>query len=189
VPEEALSFATARLFLEPCREPDLDALHALWTDPGVRRYLWDDQVISREKAEETLAGALATFARDGFGLWTLRTAGENGLIGFAGLRRIAEVPLEVELLYGLYPRFWGRGFATEASLSVLDRGFDRHGLERIWARADAPNAASFRVMQRLGMRPCEGPGSESGVVCYAITREEHDRRRRSRGAPAESSDS
>jgi hypothetical protein len=37
----------------PFASEDLDALHALWTDPDVRRYLWDDIVISRERAAET----------------------------------------------------------------------------------------------------------------------------------------
>jgi ribosomal-protein-alanine N-acetyltransferase len=171
------SFTTARLRLDPTRECDLDSLHAIWTEPGVRRYLWDDVIIPREKVEETLRASLASFARDGFGLWALRLTGDQDLIGFAGLRRIAELPLEVELLYGLHPRFWKRGLATEASDAVLERGFARHGLERIWARADAPNAASFRVMKRLGMTRCQGPGSASGIVCHSIRREEHETRR------------
>ena len=171
------SFMTARLRLDPVREPDLESLHALWTEPSVRRYLWDDVIIPREKAEETLRKSLASFARDGFGLWALRLIGDQDLIGFAGLRRIAELPLEVELLYGLHPRFWGRGLATEAAAALLERGFVRHGLERVWARADAPNAASFRVMKRLGMTRCQGPGSASGIVCHAIRREEHETRR------------
>ena len=133
---DGTSFTTARLRLDPTRERDLDSLHALWTEPGVRRYLWDDVIIPREKAEETLRASLASFARDGFGLWVLRLTGDQDLIGFAGLRRIAELPLEVELLYGLHPRFWKRGLATEASAAVLERGFARHGRERIWARAD-----------------------------------------------------
>jgi hypothetical protein len=46
----------------PFASEDLDALHALWTDPDVRRYLWDDIVISRERAAETVDDALTTAA-------------------------------------------------------------------------------------------------------------------------------
>jgi len=48
---------TPRLVLVPFAPEDLDALHALWTDEHVRRYLWDDIVISRERATETFKGA------------------------------------------------------------------------------------------------------------------------------------
>lgn len=115
-------FTTARLRLDPTRERDLDSLHALWTEPGVRRYLWDDAIIPREKAEQMLRVSLTSFARDGFGLWVLRLLDDQELIGFAGLRRIPGLALEVELLYGLHPRFWKRGLATEAAAAVLERG-------------------------------------------------------------------
>jgi RimJ/RimL family protein N-acetyltransferase len=58
----------------------------------------------------------------------------------------------VELLYSLEPAHWGRGLATEAAARLLDHGFGTLGLARIIARADTPNLASQRVMQRLGMR-------------------------------------
>jgi RimJ/RimL family protein N-acetyltransferase len=57
----------------------------------------------------------------------------------------------VELLYGLYQNFWGRGLATEAARAVLRFGFEEVGLEEILACADLDNPASVRVMERLGM--------------------------------------
>ncbi|HEX2728483.1 MAG TPA: GNAT family N-acetyltransferase, partial [Rubrobacteraceae bacterium] len=41
---------SARLRLRPLVPNDLDAVHRLWTEPEVRKYLWDDEIISREKA-------------------------------------------------------------------------------------------------------------------------------------------
>jgi RimJ/RimL family protein N-acetyltransferase len=49
---------TARLALEPWRPEDLDALHALWIDADVRRYLWDGEVMSRERAEATVRAGI-----------------------------------------------------------------------------------------------------------------------------------
>ena len=72
------------------------------------------------------------------------------LIGFAGLREFGE-DCEVELLYGLLPEFWHQGYATEASRAVLQHGFQVCGLTKIYAGADPPNEASFRVMKNLGM--------------------------------------
>ena len=51
---------TPRLTLQPYRLDDIDLLHQLWTTPEVRRYLWDDIVITRQRAEETVRAAIDT---------------------------------------------------------------------------------------------------------------------------------
>ncbi len=94
------------------------------------------------------------------------------LIGFCGLRFIDETP-EIEILYGLWPEFWRKGFATEAARAVLRYGFEVCGLDRIVAGADPPNSASLRVMERLGMKfDRQDRRNELEVIYYALTREE-----------------
>jgi RimJ/RimL family protein N-acetyltransferase len=55
-------------------------------------------------------------------------------------------------LYGIKPQRWGQGFAAEIAAAVSRRGFEINGLERIYAGADPPNKASFRVMEKIGMK-------------------------------------
>ena len=57
-----------------------------------------------------------------------------------------------ELGYWVAVEHWGRGIATEASRALLEYGFGEMGLHRIQARHLARNAASGRVMEKLGMR-------------------------------------
>jgi len=164
MPSSLLS--TERLQLYPVTLEDVDALLALWRDPDVRRYLWDDRQITRREAEELVAQFLAA-ARQGHHLWTLEAEG-GALVGFVALREIPNTA-ELELLYGLAPQFWGRGFATEAASAVLEYGFDVLGLARIWARTDPPNTPSMEVARRLGMRPADDPGGTS-LVSFVIER-------------------
>src|SRR5713226_134843 len=103
-----MKLATARLRLRPCTLDELDALHRFWTDPDVRRYLWDDQIISREKAEAVLQSSLASFPMHGFGLWTVTLTEDDALIGVCSLRNGGDPP-EVELIYGITPAYWGQG--------------------------------------------------------------------------------
>ena len=142
---------TARLRLRPFGVGDVDAIHALWTDPGVRRFLWDDRVIGRERAAEEVSSALKDEAEGGFGLWTLHLRAAWGVIGFCGFRRMHGAD-ELELLYGLLPGHWGKGLAVEASRAALDQLFAACSPPRVYALADPPNAQSFRVMEKLGMR-------------------------------------
>lgn len=169
-----LRLETDRLRLRPCELADLDALHSLFTDPEVRRFLWDDRVIARGETAGVIEASVASFASHGFGQWLAFSREDDALVGFSGLR-LVDGTTDVELLYALAPSHWGRGLASEAARAVLQHGFATLGMTRILARADAPNAASLRVMQRLGMR-FERRGLEHGLdtVCYSLAREDFD---------------
>lgn len=142
---------TVRLFLRPYTLDDVDALHRLWTDPDVRRYLWDDEVIARERAALEVDQSIASFQANGFGSWTLRLRQDECLAGFCGLRTCGE-PRQIEILYGMAPAVWGWGLATEAVGAVLEFGIEKCGLDRIIGRTDTPNIASMRVMEKAGMK-------------------------------------
>ncbi len=142
---------TERLRLRPFADEHLDALHSLWTDPDVRRYLWDDRVMSREQAIAVIKASESNFAQRGFGFWALLLRAEgDALVGFCGFR-VFEESGEPELLYGILPRLWGKGLVTEAGHVVIRDGFERCGFSRVVAATDTPNQSSVKVMQRLGM--------------------------------------
>jgi RimJ/RimL family protein N-acetyltransferase len=135
--------------LRPLGAADLEAAHALWTDPDVRRYLWDNVVIPPERAAEALATSERNFQERGFGLWGITTTEGGPLVGFCGGQVAAGG--EAELLYGLLAPWWGQGVATECAGAVLDHLFGPLGLTEAVALTDVPNVASVRVMERLGM--------------------------------------
>lgn len=169
---------TERLRLTPFTMDHLDALHALWTDPDVRRYLWDDEVISRERAAAVIAESERNFAERGYGFWVMLLRGEamdepDVVIGFCGYR-VFEDSGEPELLCGILPRYWGKGLVSEAGHAVVRHGFERNGFTRIIAATDTPNQSSVRVMQRLGMvflRRGEFHGLDT--VFYELTPEDY----------------
>jgi ribosomal-protein-alanine N-acetyltransferase len=161
---------TDRLILRPCTLDDIDALHALWTNPDMRRYLWDDKIIPRETAKEVVEASMESFDARGYGIWLVLNKHDETLAGFAGLRPVEDVE-EVELLYGLDPRYWRQGLATEASIAVLRYGFEDCGLEEISGDTDTPNADSIKTIERLGMK-FHGERERNGLknVHYSITR-------------------
>jgi [ribosomal protein S5]-alanine N-acetyltransferase len=97
------SIRTDRILLRSCRRDDVDALHALWTAPEVRRYLWDDIVITRDVAEELVESHLKTSDELKIGYWALHipppvSLSEAPIAGFCGFRPVSP---EIELMYGL----------------------------------------------------------------------------------------
>ncbi|HEX7037103.1 MAG TPA: GNAT family N-acetyltransferase [Pseudomonadales bacterium] len=143
--------STERLVLRPIASSDVDALHAFWIDPSVRKYLWDNEIISRETVEEIVRSSERCFEEIGAGLFAIELHTRPGeLVGFCGLRRMDGTD-QMELLYGILPRYWGEGLVTEAAKAVLHHGFEACGLDRIMGVTQTPNQRSVRVMQRLGM--------------------------------------
>lgn len=109
---------TARLRLQPLSLDDLEPLLALWTEPGVRRFLFDDQIISREQAATEIIDSIARFETNGCGLWGATLRQEAGLIGFCGYRFFHDPP-QLQLLYGFHADHWSKGLATEAARTMI----------------------------------------------------------------------
>jgi RimJ/RimL family protein N-acetyltransferase len=146
----AHDLVSARLELRASVLGDLGELHALWTDAEVRRFLFDDRRISESEAQAFVQASVVDFAARGYGIWLVFEKGRRRLAGFAGLLRNPEGP--PNLVYGIRPDLAARGYATEAARAVLDHSFAALGLAEIAADVDEPNAASIRVLEKLGMR-------------------------------------
>ena len=140
------ALATPRLALAPFAAADAEALLALFRDPDVRRYLLDDELVEPAWVEGEIAASAERFAGGGLGLWLARR--DADAIGFVGFRPFFAPPVE-QLLYGLLPACTGQGFAVEMADAVVAVAFAAWR-ETVRASVDAPNAASVRVLERLG---------------------------------------
>jgi RimJ/RimL family protein N-acetyltransferase len=77
------------------------------------------------------------------------------LIGNCGIRLAQADAQQGELGFEISPAYWNHGYATEAAQAILGFAFGHLGLHRVWGHCVADNVASWRVMEKLGMR-CEG---------------------------------
>ena len=59
---------------------------------------------------------------------------------------------EVELGYDLYPRFWGRGLASEAARATVGQALGELGIERVIGVVKPAHLASRRVLEKAGLR-------------------------------------
>ena len=81
---------------------------------------------------------------------TLKT--RSRLIGNCGIRIATVAAYEADIGYELSPEHWGRGYVTEAARAIVQFGFAELKVHRIWAWCIADNAASARVLEKLGMK-------------------------------------
>lgn len=141
---------TPRLELRPLTVADAPVVRAQWSDPQVRRYLFDGQVPSLQLVERLLHVSAQDFAAHGWGLWGVSLPGQPTPIGTAGLRRVPG-HAHVEVMVSLLPRWWGQGLAREAGVAAMRVGFGT-GLERVLAMHDPGNSASQALIGRVGFQ-------------------------------------
>jgi RimJ/RimL family protein N-acetyltransferase len=111
----------------------------------------------------------ASFRAHGFGLWLAFERGEPSPVAFAALVERPEPGAAPSLLYGVRAESEGRGLATEAARAVLGHAFGALGLPRVHADVDAPNVASVRVLEKLGMvRVGERTGAFGALLDFEL---------------------
>jgi len=160
--------STERLVLRPVTTDDHAAVLAHWTQPDVRRFLFDGAALSGVEVAETIEESIGDFAVRGFGVWLIELGSTADLIGTAGLRPLGSSGLEI--FYSLAPGAWGHGYATEAARAVVEYGLGPLGLPEVLAEVDEGNAASVAVVKRLGMTPyAVVPGLLGPMTRYRIT--------------------
>jgi RimJ/RimL family protein N-acetyltransferase len=165
------SIETDRLLLRPWRLSDEDAVwETLLSDPEVTRYLPVDAKRSRASVDGRAERANALWSTNGVGYWAVehRTTGE--FMGHCGLNFL-EPSDEIEVLYAFGRTFWGQGYATEAANASVQFGFREKSYDKIIALAIPENAASRRVMEKIGMAyERDGRYFDLDVVIYSIMR-------------------
>ena len=180
---------TERLVLRRFTEDDVDHLVELDGDPAVMHFITGGRPTPRREIEtDVLPAFLGYYERfAGYGFWAAIEKSTGRFIGWFHFRPANDSPPdEVELGYRLRRAAWGKGYATEGSRALIDKGFAELGAERIVAFTMVVNAASRRVLEKAGMRlvrtfhqpwPDRIEGEEQGDAEYAVLRSEWEEAR------------
>jgi len=145
---------TVRLHLRPFQGSDLDDLYAYHSRPEVTRFLyWNAR--NREETQLDLQRKQAdtSLTAEGAYLSLAVVLPESAkLIGQVSLAWRSQQHQQGEIGFVFNPDYGGQGYATEAAQAILALGFAKLQLHRIYGRCDARNVASYKLMERLGMR-------------------------------------
>lgn len=145
---------TERLRLRPFTRGDVDAVFTYRRREDVALYLFDGP-LSREEcalAVQQRIGQITLEGEDDKVVLGVELASSGALIGEVSLiwRNVDARQGEIGWIFD--PDYQGHGYATEAANALLDLGFGPGDMHRISARCDVRNMASWRLMDRLGMR-------------------------------------
>ncbi|MFB7513021.1 GNAT family N-acetyltransferase [Streptomyces sp. NPDC056144] len=154
---------TARLRLRPFTDADAAPLYALHSSTHAMRY-WDSPPWTDPARSQRFLTACRRIAEEGTGARVVAERLSDGaFLGWCGLTSWDPDFRSASLGYAFDPAAWGHGYATETAHAVLRWAFDTLDLNRVQAEADTRNAASARVLEKLGFLH-EGTLREDCVV-------------------------
>ena len=154
-PNLSLPRLAGPVLLRRLRRADLAAFHAYRGDPAVCRYqAWSP--MSGAEASEFIAEMEATplFQPGKWAQIAIARAKDGALVGDMGLF-VAEGCKSAEIGFTLSPAARSRGYASAAAAASIQLLFEHTAVPRVFGITDARNAASVRVLERVGMSRAE----------------------------------
>ncbi|MES2898583.1 MAG: GNAT family N-acetyltransferase [Pseudomonadota bacterium] len=163
---------TERLLVRTVEVDDAAFYLELVNSPGFIANIGDRGLRTEDAAREAIrTGPVAMQAARGHAIWLVEIKESGVAIGMSGLIKRDTLD-EVDIGYAFLPAYHGHGYAVEAARAVVDYGRDVLGLKRLAAIITPGNAASYAVVDKLGMvfsRMVYLTPSDTGTRLYEMT--------------------
>lgn len=148
---------SARLSYHYITESDADFLWELDQDELVMKYINGGKKSSKEDIQNIFIPRVQAFSNFafGWGLWRVEKLDDGESVGWILVRPFGFFTQHpetdnIELGWRFKQSSWGKGYATEAALTVKEALYEI-GVEKFSAIANPDNAASINIMKKLGM--------------------------------------
>jgi len=170
-----------RLGFRTWSEADIELAIFLWGDPEVTRLIGGP--FSRGQVQERLSREIATMQSHGIQYWPIFLLATGAYAGCCGLRPYKSEGGIYEVGVHLRKAFWGQGYAPEAARTATEYAFHTLGVKALFAGHNPGNAASRRVLEKLGFRYTHDeyyPPTGLNHPSYRLTSEEFVREQKRR---------
>jgi ribosomal-protein-alanine N-acetyltransferase len=146
------TFETKNLVLRKIEPKDARDLFSFLSDEAVCRYLTNNIFKNIVQAQRSINGMQQFFDSKQKIRWGIAQKEDNRIIGYCGYFYFDETNLSGEINYCLAKENWGQGIMSEAIDAVIRFGFEKIGLNRVEAKTNPKNPASFRVLEKVGFK-------------------------------------
>lgn len=147
---------TKRLILREMQFSDANALFEMEKNPNVHQYLWKKPLTNIAEVNTYIKSVRTQYQNNNIGRFIIVLKETDQIIGWAGLKYNTEMVNNkihfYDIGYRLNEKFWGKGYASEASLAWIDYGFNVMKIEVMGAAAHTDNFASNRILQKIGLK-------------------------------------
>ncbi|MEX1377973.1 MAG: GNAT family N-acetyltransferase [Eubacteriales bacterium] len=145
---------TERLILRHFIPDDAKHIFKLHNDIEVMRYIPHKEPLNVpiEKCEKFINLCTEQYGRKpGYGLFAAIKKDTGEFIGWNEINSL-DCTDDIEIGYRYFEKYWGKGYATEISLALVEYGFSKLNLDKLVGIAMPQNKASIRVLEKIGMK-------------------------------------
>ena len=143
---------TERIGFSKWSVEDIALAESLWGEKAVTRLICANGKFTEREILQRLAQEIENNRKYGVQYWPIFHLKSGDLIGCCGLRPYGEEKGCYELGVHLREKFWGKGFATEASKAAVDYAAGVLKAVSLFAGHHPENTASKKVLEKLGFR-------------------------------------
>jgi [ribosomal protein S5]-alanine N-acetyltransferase len=164
-----LILESKNLIYKPMCYEDAAALFEMDNNPNVHKYLWQKPILEIKEVYDTIEMVNKQYIENKIGRFSTFLKETNELIGWTGIKFVND-HIEngntnfYDYGYRLNEKFWNKGYATEASRTWLDYGFNEMKIEEMNAYTHAKNGASNHVLQKVGFQFMEDYPDKENVI-------------------------
>ena len=144
-------FQSPRLYFREFTENDVYLLFELNSNPNVIKYVHEPAPTLENVTNILFNSILPQYKLYIYGRWAVHLKNDNEFVGWCGLKYIKEDD-EIDLGYRIKEEYWGKGYGYEAVKTTINYGFNNLKLKRIVATALPENIASWKIMEKCGMK-------------------------------------
>jgi ribosomal-protein-alanine N-acetyltransferase len=165
---------TKRLVIRPLRVSDAEPAYKFMDlDKDVSRFI--NRANSLKQKLERFEKLVHGYRAENYGYFAITPINsDHRMIGWVGLTPLEKHPY-TQLLYGLAKPYWGQGYASEAADAMVRYAFRRMQLDMLVAVVNPENAASRKLIEKLGMSFCQQIDwpRQGTVDLFAMTRDQY----------------
>lgn len=140
---------TERLILRELNAGDAESFYLLNLDPEVIKYTGDSSFSNIAEARVFLEN-YTHYKKYGYGRWAVIDQRSHDFLGWCGLK-YTPASNQTDIGFRFFRKYWGNGYASEATEAALRIGFLQYHLKQIVGRAMKDNLASIHVLKKSGL--------------------------------------
>lgn len=141
-----------RIILRKLKKSDADTITHHLKDHDISRYTSIPYPYNLDHAFEFIKKTQRGFRSGKQFTFGIALKGSKQVLGIMSLERVDIVAKKAEVGYWLSKKYWKQGIADECLKLILDFGFNKLDLIRVWARILPPNISSKKLLEKNGFK-------------------------------------
>lgn len=146
---------TQRLVIREIIPEDIEYIYRIESNPDIIKYIPNSRLMTFNECKRQIKRNIKKYKNSKIGSWAVVLKSNDEVIGITQLMKSKIIIKGIELGTKILPEYWGKGYATELSESIIYYGLYQLNLNEIIAVTDDNNVGAKKSLENIGMKLVE----------------------------------